>query len=142
VSELLLGGPTSALHRALIEPGYGDGFAPCTGFESQTRDTYFSVGLQGVSEAQFEEVTSAIHTALQGVRDRGFETEHVEAILHRLELGSKTQSASFGLDLALAILPSWNHGADPIEALNVGGLVARLRKEMHQNPKCLQVSIL
>ncbi|KAF4519114.1 hypothetical protein B566_EDAN010536 [Ephemera danica] len=138
MSELLLGGPTSALHRALIEPGFGDGFASCTGFEPHTRDTFFAVGLQGVSAAQYEQVCEATRAALEGVRNKGFETEHVEAILHRLELGARAQSASFGLDLALALLPSWNHGADPVEALNAGALVLRLRSHLKQDPKYLQ----
>ncbi|XP_065339085.1 presequence protease, mitochondrial [Cloeon dipterum] len=138
LSELLLGGPTSVLHRALIEPGIGDGFAPCTYFEAQTRDTFFSVGLQGVSEKQFDEVQAAIDGALLRARDQGFEQEHVEAVLHSLELGAKTQSASFGLNLALGILPSWNHGADPVDCLNLAAHVSRLRKQLAAEPAFLQ----
>lgn len=136
-----MGGPTSVLHRALIEPGIGDGFAPCTYFEAQTRDTFFSVGLQGVSEKQFEEVEELTVKALENARDKGFDPEHVKAILHTTELGAKTQSANFGLNVALGILPHWNHGADPIECLNVSGQVARLRKHLDQDPKFLQVCI-
>jgi presequence protease len=129
------------LHRALIEPGIGDGFAPCTYFEAQTRDTFFSVGLQGVSEKQFDEVQDVTVKALQEARDKGFDSEHIKAILHSLEIGAKTQSANFGLNVALGILPHWNHGADPVECLNLSAHVNRLRKQLDQDPKFLQVCI-
>ncbi|XP_059470256.1 presequence protease, mitochondrial [Neocloeon triangulifer] len=138
LSELLLGGPTSVLHRALIEPGIGDGFAPCTYFEAQTRDTFFSVGLQGVAEKQFDEIQDVTKNALLSARDKGFDSEHIKAILHSMEIGAKTQSANFGLNMALGILPSWNHGADPVECLNLSANVARLRKQLENEPKFLQ----
>jgi presequence protease len=130
------------LHRALIEPGIGDGFAPCTYFEAQTRDTFFSVGLQGVAEKQFEEVEALTVKALENARDKGFDPEHIEAILHSSELEAKTQSANFGLNVSLGLLAHWNHSADPVECLKLSSLGARLRKQLDQDPKFLQVCLI
>ncbi|XP_067002976.2 presequence protease, mitochondrial isoform X1 [Anabrus simplex] len=138
LSELLVRGPNSAFYKTLVEPNIGAGFAPITGYESQTRDTFFTVGLQGLNPVDFDRVIEIYNSTIDSVIEKGFEKEHIEAILHGIELSVRHQSADFGLGLLFGITPLWNHDGDIIQALHANNQVSQLRRNMKENPKYLQ----
>ncbi len=63
----------------------------CAGFETHTRDTIFSVGLQGISMDSVDQIESTIKTTFENVAETGFDADRIEAILHRTELALKKQ---------------------------------------------------
>ncbi|KAJ9584249.1 hypothetical protein L9F63_021411 [Diploptera punctata] len=138
LSQLLVRGPNAAFYKTLIEPNIGAGFAPVTGYDSQTKDTVFAVGLQGVSSSDFDKFLELYDKTLSDVVDHGFDKEHVEGVLHGIELNIKHQSADFGLGLLFGIMPLWNHDGDLVKALRVEEQVATLRRNMKENPRYLQ----
>lgn len=128
LSSLLVDGPTSPLYQTLIEPNIGSDYSPATGFQSSTRDSSFSVGLQGIHKDRTEEVWSIIEKTFNGVVEAGFEEERIDAILHRIEISQKHQSSNFGLNLIASLMSPWNHGGDPTEFIQINKNVNRFRE--------------
>ncbi|CAG0884626.1 unnamed protein product [Darwinula stevensoni] len=138
LSELLTGSSNAPFYKSLLQPNIGSGFAPITGFDNSAKESFFSVGLQGIAEADINRVTSAIWETLEEVTRDGFPEERIDAILHSIELGLKHQTSNFGLGLILALTPFWNHVSDPIPALQVNHLVNDFRHSLKKNPQLLQ----
>ena len=98
LSSLLLDGPAAPLYQALIEPNIGNGYAPGTGYDGDSRQPTFTVGLQGIAEADVPVVAAEVERVLEERAVQGFEAERVEAILHQVEVGIKHVSSHFGMN--------------------------------------------
>ncbi|XP_008850161.2 presequence protease, mitochondrial-like, partial [Nannospalax galili] len=99
LSSLLISGPNSPFYKALIESGLGTDFSPDVGYNGYTREAYFSVGLQGISEKDVRTVKELVDKTIEEVIEKGFEDDRIEALLHKIEIQMKHQSTSFGLAL-------------------------------------------
>lgn len=142
LSQLLVHGPNSAFYKTLIESNIGAAFAPATGYECQTKDTVFTVGLQGVNPEDFDKVVQLYDETLTNVVNEGFDEKHIEGVLHGTELNIKHQSADFGLRLLFGLTSLWNHDGDLMQALKVEDQVSILRRSLHENPRHLQDKVL
>ena len=116
---LLLNGYGSPLYRSLIESGLGTDFTPNTGYDTSARTGIFSVGLNGVSEANLPKINSTIRQTISEVIAKGFEQEKVDGYLHQLELGLKHKTATFGMGIIQRLKPDWFNGIDPFENLQL-----------------------
>lgn len=141
ICQLLTNGPNSAFYKSLLEPNIGIGYSPVTGFDAHTKDTTFTIGLQGIHEKDVDDVLARIDSTLKQAAQEGFPADRIEAVLHNIELSMKHQSSSFGLSLIMSLTPLWNHGSDPIQALYINYKVDRLRHNLSENPKYLQEKI-
>ena len=138
VSELLIKGPNSPFYKSMVEPNFSGGFTPSTGYDMQTRDSIFTIGLQGVKKEDFDKVVGIFDSTLDNVVSHGFDEKHIESILHRYEISIKHESANFGLNVVLGLVPTWNHNGDILAALQVNKLIDKLKKEMKQDSNYLQ----
>ncbi|XP_044281097.1 presequence protease, mitochondrial isoform X2 [Varanus komodoensis] len=141
LSSLLVGGPNSPFYKALIEAGLGTDFSPDVGFNSSSREAYFSVGLQGISEENIDTVRQIIARTIDEVIENGFEEERIEALLHKIEIQMKHQSTSFGLALTSYIASCWNHEGDPVDLLKIAEKVSRFRQCLQEDPQFLQKKV-
>ncbi|KAK3254467.1 hypothetical protein CYMTET_36317, partial [Cymbomonas tetramitiformis] len=117
-SDLLLNGPNTPLYKALVEPMYGSGYAPASGYGSSRRETSFAVGLKGVAEEDIPKIEQIIKETFEQVARDGFDDEEVQATIHQIELGMREVSPSFGLGVGLTIMPYWIHGGDALSPLS------------------------
>ncbi|KAI9724482.1 MAG: Mitochondrial presequence protease [Candelaria pacifica] len=117
LSSLLLDGYGSPLYKNLIEAGLGSDWSPNTGFDTSAPRGIFSIGLNGVKEADVEEVKHAIMQTFTAFYKSGFDKIKVDGILHQLELGLKHKTAQFGMNLMQRLQPGWFNGVDPFQAL-------------------------
>ncbi|KAL6425450.1 hypothetical protein ACFW04_009555 [Cataglyphis niger] len=138
LSQLLLRGPNSAFYKSLVESDISTGFGPVTGFDSQCKDTMFVVSLQGVKPENFEKVESIFDNTVEKVIDKGFEKDHIEAVLHGIELQVKHQTSNFGLNLLFNLTSLWNHNGDLVQSLRINDAVKKLTSQMKEDPKYLQ----
>lgn len=138
LSQLLLKGPNSAFYKSLVESNISTGFGPFTGFDSQCRDTMFVVSLQGVKPEDFEKVERIFNETVQKVIEEGFERDHVEAVLHGIELQVKHQTSNFGLNLLFNLTSLWNHNGNLIQSLRINDAMKKLASRMKEDPKYLQ----
>lgn len=137
LSELLLKGPTAAFYKSFIESNLATGFGPFTGYESQLKDTIFSVSLQGVRSEDFDKIEKTYDETVQQVIDNGFDKDHIEAVLHGIELRMKHQTSSFGMNLLFSLTSIWNHDGDLIESMKINKSIKSLTEKIENNPKYL-----
>ncbi|XP_012274046.1 presequence protease, mitochondrial [Orussus abietinus] len=138
ISQLLLKGPNSAFYKSLVESNLGTGFGPVTGFDAQTRDTMFVVSLQGVRSDDFDKILNVYENTLQKVIVEGFAQDHLEAVLHNIELQVKHQSSNFGLHLLFNLTPLWNHEGSVVQSMRISEAVQNLRWKLRADPNYLQ----
>ena len=139
--NLLMDGPNAPFYQALIDSGLGSDYSPNSGYANYTKQSYFSIGLQGIAKKEVNFVLKAIETALKNAVSDGFPEERIEAILHRVELSTKRQTNNYGLGLAMNLNPIWTQDANPVQGLRVNEHVSRFRQDMKKNPKLLQEKI-
>ncbi|XP_047101954.1 presequence protease, mitochondrial isoform X1 [Schistocerca piceifrons] len=142
LSTLLLKGPNSPFFKSLIESGLSAGFAPVTGYESQTKDTIFTVGLQHVRQADFDQTSEVYNSTIDKVINEGFDSNNIEAVLHEVELYNKLEGENYGIRLLMNIAPMWNHGANIVESLQHDKHLLLLRNKLKENPKYFQDKVL
>lgn len=130
LSELLIKGPNSIFYKRLIEPNISGGYNRTTGYDSQTRDTMFTIGLQDLEKSNFNTFLSIFDETIDEIVKKGFEKDHVESVLHNMELNVKHLSPRFGLGLLINLTPLWNHNADIIEALRIQSMINRFRNDL------------
>ncbi|KAG8623607.1 hypothetical protein KVT40_008583 [Elsinoe batatas] len=117
VSSLLMDGYGSPLYQSLIEAGLGTDYSPNSGYDGSSKLAVFSVGLNGVKKENVPKVKDAIFKTLQETRQKGFEKQKVDGMLHQLELSLKHKTANFGMAIMQRLYPSWFNGVDVFDAL-------------------------
>ncbi|RMF44116.1 MAG: peptidase M16, partial [Deltaproteobacteria bacterium] len=133
LSMLLLGNPAAPLYRALLESGLGTNLAPGCGYHDDNRSTSFAAGLQGTDPDKAEAIEQLVLRTLDRVAAEGFDTERVEAALHRLEFANREvtgDSYPYPLLLLMRLLGSWLHADDPVTPLKLEEPLARLRQKL------------
>ncbi|EAT41081.1 AAEL007254-PA, partial [Aedes aegypti] len=141
LTELLVKGPNSYFYKSLIEPNLSGGYNQLTGYDPHIRDTMFVVGLQDLPAEDFGKVQKIFEQTIDEVIEKGFEQNHLESVLHHIELQMKHQSTKFGLGLLFNLTPLWNHNGDLIKSMNVSELVQQLRGNLARDPKYLQKKV-
>jgi len=135
LEEILLGHGAAPLRKALLESGLGKSLTNLSGFESDLRDTWFAIGLEGVKEDRFEDFSSFINEFFLEIFNKGVKNEEIESALHRMEIGTREISGGhypYGLDLLFRFFGSWIHGGDPIIAIDFDRAIVKLRERLRQ----------
>ncbi|XP_059165044.1 presequence protease, mitochondrial-like [Physella acuta] len=141
LGHLLTEGETSPFYRALLEPNIGSDYAPTTGYQSDTREAVFSVGLSNIKPDDVEEVLKIIDETIGKVISEGFDKKRIEAFLHQIELGRKHETSNFGFKLTQALASVWNHNGDPVESMKIESILKRFKDDLRKNPKFLQEQV-
>lgn len=138
LARLLLNGPNAKFYKTLIEPNIGTDFSAATGFTDQTRDTFFAVGLQGLSESDFERVESIYEDTNKSIITEGFDKRDIDNILHSVELSVRHQTSNFGLQLLYGTLPVWNHDGNILDAMCVSEKINEFKQKLNNQPHYLE----
>ncbi|KAF2361248.1 Peptidase M16C associated [Trinorchestia longiramus] len=141
LGELLVGGPNAPFYKSLLEPLHGSGFSSATGFCGHTRNTSFTIGLQGVKDGRAEVILTEIENTFERVKKEGFPKVRIEAILHSIELALKHQTPAFGVGLAMSLAPFWNQDGDPVKSLAINQAIDDFKKSLEENPRYLQEKV-
>uniref|UniRef100_A0A1Y1MI43 Presequence protease, mitochondrial n=1 Tax=Photinus pyralis TaxID=7054 RepID=A0A1Y1MI43_PHOPY len=141
ITELLVKGPNSPLYKALIDSNFSGGFTTCTGFDTQQRDTVFTVGLQGLEKGDIDKVVTLFDQTIGEVIANGFEEKHIESVLHSYELSIKHQTENFGLSLLFGLTPILNHDGSYFDVLKVDESMNRLKTHLADDKEYLQKAV-
>lgn len=141
ISALLTHGETSPFYQALLDTNIGSDYSPVIGYNGNTRESTFSVGLQGIRKEDVERVKQIIEETIDKVIKEGFEQSRIEALLHRIELQTKHQTSNFGLGIAMSIAAGWNHGGDASEMLKVNEQIELFKAKLAKDPQYLQKKV-
>ncbi|ORY02652.1 hypothetical protein K493DRAFT_405243 [Basidiobolus meristosporus CBS 931.73] len=132
LSGLLLDGPASPMYKALIDSNLGSEYSSNTGYNTSTRTSSFSVGLQGIGSNDVDLVGNTIQQVLEKAHQEGFSKRRIDTIVHPIELANKHKTANFGLTIMQAVSSSWFHGNNPIDLLELDQNLKRIKEEAPQ----------
>lgn len=133
----LLGHVGSPLHKSLMESGLGSAQMG-QGYDNNTRECLFTVGLRGVRPENFLQVEELILGCLRRLVVEGIGVERVQAALRQLKLESLEISSEQSLDRSWDVLTAWVYDSDPLLFLEQQGVWERLEARLHQNPRLLE----
>ncbi|KAJ5333511.1 Peptidase M16 core [Penicillium brevicompactum] len=137
VSSLLLDGYGSPMYRALVESGLGSSFTPNTGLDPSGRTPIFSVGLNGLTEANASTIKDVIQNALRESVSAGFSEEKVQGFLHQLELALRHKTANFGIGVMEKTISTWLNGSNPMKELAWNDVINEF-KARYAQPRYLE----
>jgi hypothetical protein len=135
LEQILIGNAGSPLRKALIDSGLGSALCDGSGYDAESRDTHFTIGLKDVALAAAEPVERIIFDVLQDLVKRGIEPELVESAIHQLEFHRREITNTpypYGIRLLLAVSSTWIHEGDPLRVLNFDADLADIRRRMEQ----------
>lgn len=141
LTELLIRGPSAPFYKSMIEPNFSGGYTQTTGFDSQARESIFTVGLQSVDKKDFKKVVDLFEKTIDEVIEKGFDDKHIESVLHRYEITIKHETSNFGLNLLYGLTPIWNHYGDIVSSLKVNDLINTLKGKMSNDKQYLQKAV-
>ncbi|OMJ16676.1 Presequence protease, mitochondrial [Smittium culicis] len=131
-SSLLISGTSAPMHQSLIDSGLGPDFSANTGYNTQSKISSLTIGLQGIHKDKIDAVDSAIKSTLNDVYKNGFDPRRVDAVIHSIELAFKHKTAHFGMSLMQMVSPGWFLGIEPLTVLELESNLKRLRSETQQ----------
>lgn len=136
LSQLMVMGPNSPFYKSLIEPNISGGYSSVTGYDPHMKDTMFLIGLQDLEVHKFDMVKNIIDETLDKIIQEGFDKNHINSVLHGIELSIKHQHTRFGLNTLFNLVPLWNHEGPLMEALQVSTFLEKFKDNL-KNPKYL-----
>ncbi len=130
LANVLLGDSSSPLQYALETSDLGSAPSPICGLEDSNKEMCFICGLEGSSEEHTKAFENKVFSVLDEVVATGIPFEHVESVLHQLELGQREvrgDGMPYGLQIILAGLPAAIHRGDPINILDIDTVLDDMR---------------
>ena len=137
IQIILLGDASSPLRRALLESQLGKALADTTGFEDDIKETYFSVGLQGIDEQDAGKVEALILSTLRDLVEKGIDSERVESAIHQIEISTREVSGGhypYSLNLLFRFFGCWAHGGNPLQAIDFDENLELIKKRIKSGP--------
>lgn len=132
LNSILLDNSSSPLRYALETSNLGTALSPLCGFDTSTRETTFSCGLEGSNPECAPEVEKLIIDVLRRVVSDGISMDVINSALHQLEISRREITGdNFPYCLRLltdALVPAI-HGGDWTTALDIEPLMNVLRTE-------------
>lgn len=142
MSSLLTDGHSSPIYQSLIETGYGTDFSVNSGLDSITAVNLFTVGLNGLTKENSNNLENKVTEVLKQVEKDGFPDVKIKALIHQLELSRKVENASFGLNILSSLVPNWVSNVDPINSLKWDNIVTRFKKDYDEKGDMLFKDLL
>lgn len=133
LSAVLLDNSASPLQLALETTSLGLAPSPLCGLEDSMREMVFACGIEGSESERSEDLERLVLDVLETVARDGVEQEHLDSVLHQLELHQREISGDsypYGLSLILTALGCATHYSDPIAVLNLDPVLERLRERI------------
>ncbi|CAK0773355.1 presequence protease [Gammaproteobacteria bacterium] len=136
LSGVLLDNSASPLLYALETTDLGSAPSELCGLDDSTREMTFTCGLEGSELEHTTEVEDLVLSVLHNVAEHGVPREHVEAVLHQMELTQREIRGGgfpYGLRLMVNALGRTLHGGDPIAVLDIEPALEELRRRVQED---------
>jgi len=140
LSSVLLDNSGSPLQHALESSNLGDAPSPLCGLEDSNRELIFVCGLEGCRAEDSDAIEAMILQVLEDVANNGVPQEHVEAVLHQLELHQREIGGDgypYGLQIMLQTLTAATHDGDIMAVLDIEDTLEKLRQDI-QDPEYIK----
>ena len=133
LSHVLLENSSSPLRKVLETTRLGSAPSPLCGLEDSNHEMCFMCGIEGSEAGNAQAFEKLVIDVLQGVAENGVPQEHLEAVLHQLELSQREIGGDgypYGLQLILSGLSAAVHRGDPSQFLNLDPVIESLREKI------------
>ncbi len=133
LSSVLLDNSASPLMHALETTELGQAPSPLCGLEDSQREMVFSCGIEGSEASSRDALEALVLEVISRVAREGVPQEHLEAVLHQLELHQREITGGgypYGLQLILQALGPATHYADPVAVLDLDPVLDALRSKI------------
>ena len=143
LSHVLLENSSSPLRRALETTKLGTAPSPLCGLEDSNYEMCFMCGIEGSEPGDAEAFERLVIDVLEDVAVNGVPREHVEAVLHQLELSQREIGGDgypYGLQLILSGLSAAIHRSDPVQLLNLDPVIESLREKIKDDDYIKQLA--
>ncbi len=130
LNGILLDNSASPLRHALETTDLGRSPSEICGLDDSTREASFACGLEGSNPERAEAVEALVMGVLREVAEHGVPAEHVESVLHQLELSQREIRGGhvpYGLRLMVNVLGPTLHGGNPADLLHIDPALEELR---------------
>jgi len=137
LEQILLGNSASPLRKALIDSHLGTTLSDGAGFDADTRDTSFAVGLKDVKKSDADNIEKIIFDVLKQLASDGIDKKLIDSAIHQLEFHRKeitNQPYPYGIKLLLNFSATWFHGGDPVRVLNFDEDMTKLQGMVTKEP--------
>ncbi|MCG8669691.1 MAG: insulinase family protein [Pseudomonadales bacterium] len=131
LSDVLLDNSAAPLRQLLETCGLGSAPSPLCGLEDSNLEMAFMCGLEGSSPNAADELEAKIFELFEQLAVDGIPQEHLEAVLHQLELSQREVGGDhypYGLQLIMSAISPAMHRGDPIALLNLDPVLDNLRE--------------
>ncbi len=132
LSEILIGNDASPLYKAIIESKLGEDLSPVSGFESDLKETVFSVGIRGCNPEDQAEIKALILKELEKLREQKIHDDIIRGTINRVEFRNKEIKGGipYGLRALEKMLRGWMHGASPADTLEFSRWMNLLKNKL------------
>ncbi len=133
LSHVLLENSSSPLRKALETTRLGTAPSPLCGLEDSNHEMCFMCGIEGSESEDAQAFEKLVIDVLQDVAENGVPQEHLEAVLHQLELSQREIGGDgypYGLQLILSGLSAAIHRGAPAQLLNLDPVIESLREKI------------
>lgn len=137
LTDILMGSPASPLQKLAAETDLGEELSPTSGLETELRQTFLSVGLQGSDPEQAAEIEKLFLDELASIVREGLNDELVDGTIRRYEFRNREirGGGPYGLRLLRKLARGWLHGVHPAQTLEFAPVLAEINKLREQNPR-------
>ncbi|MEQ8516355.1 MAG: insulinase family protein, partial [Chromatocurvus sp.] len=135
LTAVLLENSASPLQHALETTALGSAPSPLCGLEDSMREMVFCCGIEGSEGDRVDALEALVLDVISQVAREGVSEDHLQAVLHQLELHQREVGGDgfpYGLSLILQALGCATHHADPIPLLDLEPVLESLREKIQQ----------
>lgn len=133
LSSVLLDNSASPLQHALESSELGSSPSPLCGLEDSNRELIFVCGLEGCKTEDSDAIETMIMDVIKSVAANGVPQEHVESVLHQLELHQREIGGDgypYGLQIMLQTLTAATHDGDILTVLDIEETLSQMRESI------------
>ena len=112
-----------------------------SGYDAYTRDTGFTIAVQGIEMDRADDIEQTIYQTLDQAAQDGFDMDRIQAILNRTELSLKKQVDDFGWKMIMSLTSGWNHVSDPLLLLQINPILDRFKADLENGDQFLRSKI-
>eukprot|EP01022_Parablepharisma_sp_SALTPOND_P018942 TRINITY_DN3165_c0_g1_i1.p1 TRINITY_DN3165_c0_g1~~TRINITY_DN3165_c0_g1_i1.p1 ORF type:complete len:1146 (-),score=91.33 TRINITY_DN3165_c0_g1_i1:6051-9374(-) len=143
LSKLLIEGTSTPLYKELIESGLADSYCPGIGFDTSSRDSVFTLGVQGClyDAEHLSKVEAAIYKVLNDVKEKGFDEGSFNKALHEVlfeavffdyQQKQRRTRENYGLQLIAAMIHLALYDSDPFLVFKTTEYANKLREDFEK----------
>ena len=133
INHIFVGHAGATLRKNLLESKLGKSLSDAYGFSQDYRETFFSIGLEGVKACDMVKVEELILSSIDEVVKNEIDEADISAALHQIEFRLKEITGDcypHGLSVLFNFVTPWLHGGDSVKFMNIDKYLTELKQNL------------